>query len=387
MHPPVRLALTFKMDAIDLTPVVQPPRNGDVHFDIDLLNKCNLLCPTCFRGVGAEKNAPGVLSLDHFREIVAKARAEGYPNICLINWTEAFLLKNLDEYVRVVKEYPDLDCWVSSNLSLPPERYLPSIISALAAGIDLLFVSVSGWTQETYEINHKAGRVDWIKQNVAGIHGALKGGRVKTNVWIRYLQWPYNEHEAAEWARFAGEIRIGFDAVPAHGDPRQPLPKNYREHIQNILAQVADQGLAAPTTSVPDKVCSLIMDRAALDAKGDAYLCCAFQNAPELRIGRYVDMSEEEFLLARHSHSFCKLCEMPTRDATEHDRERFGRALTSAKADREPALSFANRERECDAEGEVLAAEDARGWRSTLRRLRLKSRPYRRAVFGGSGIG
>jgi hypothetical protein len=180
------------MDTIDLTPAFQWPRNAEVHFDIDLLNKCNLQCPTCFRGVGAEKNAPGVLPLDHFREIVAKARAESYPNICLINWTEAFLLKNLDEYVRVVKEYPDLHCWVSSNLSLPPERYLPSIISALAAGIDILFISVSGWTQETYEINHKAGRVDWIKQNVAGISGASRDGRVKTNVCIRYLQWPYN---------------------------------------------------------------------------------------------------------------------------------------------------------------------------------------------------
>ena len=229
---------------------------------------------------------------------------------------------------------------LSSNLSLSPDRYLPSIIAALAAGIDLLYVSVSGWTQETYEINHKGGRVDWIKQNVAGISGALRDGRVKTNVWIRYLQWPYNEHEAADWARLAGETRIGFDAVPAHGDPRQPLPKNYREHIQNVVAHIAERGLAVRTTSVPDKVCSLIMDRAALDAKGDAYLCCAYQNAPELRIGRYTDMSEDEFLLARHDHSYCKLCQIPARDATEHDRERFRRALASAKAAQcEPALS------------------------------------------------
>ena len=76
-------------DTIDLTPAVRPPGNHEIHFDIDLLNKCNLQCPTCFRGVGAEKNTPGVLPLDHFREIVDKARREGYPNICLINWTEA----------------------------------------------------------------------------------------------------------------------------------------------------------------------------------------------------------------------------------------------------------------------------------------------------------
>jgi MoaA/NifB/PqqE/SkfB family radical SAM enzyme len=376
------------MDAIDLTPVVQGPRNAELHFDIDLLNKCNLLCPTCFRGVGAEKNTSQVLPVDHFREIVAKARAEGYPNICLINWTEAFLLKNLDEYVRVVKEYPDLDCWISSNLSLPPERYLSSIISALATGVDLLFVSVSGWTQETYEINHKAGRVDWVKQNVAGISRALRDGRVRTNVWIRYLQWPYNEREAADWARLAGEIQIGFDAVPAYNDPRQPLPKNYREHIQNVLAHVADQGLPVQTTSIPDTVCALIMDRAAIDAKGDAYLCCAFPNAPELRIGRYTDMNEGEFLLARHDHPYCKICMMGARNATEHDRERFRRALTGANAGHcEPALSSAERKLQGDVAQEALAAEEAGPRRNWLKQLRLKTRPYRRALIAGLRAG
>ena len=315
------------MNAPDLTPPMRSPTNGDLHFDIDVIDKCNLQCPTCFRGTGAQKNTQAAMALDKFRAIVAKAVAEGYPNICLINWTEAFLLKNLDEYVRVVKEFP-VDCWISSNLSLPPERYLPSIVAALASGIDILFISVSGFTQPVYEINHKRGRVDWIKENLAGIARALRAGQVHTSVWIRYLEWPYNTHEKAPWEELAATYRIGFDAVPAHGDPLQPLPKEYAEYIRRTLANVPPVAAAAELT-VPDKVCGLIMDRAAIDAKGDAYLCCAYPNTPELRIGAYTEMTEAEFLLKRQAHPFCTACRIPPRHATERDRERFRQALAS----------------------------------------------------------
>ena len=58
-----------------------------LHFDIDVIDKCNLQCPTCFRGTGAQKNTQAAMPLDKFSAVVAEAVAEGYPNICLINWT------------------------------------------------------------------------------------------------------------------------------------------------------------------------------------------------------------------------------------------------------------------------------------------------------------
>lgn len=321
-------------EAVDLTPAVRSPRcNRD--FYIDLIDKCNLQCPTCFRGTGAQKNTSAALPLPKFREIVRKARREGYSNIGLINWTEAFLLTSLDQYVRVIKEF-DLDCWVSSNLSLPPDRYLPSIISALESGIDILFVSVSGWTQAVYEINHKKGRVDWIRTNIAGIARQLRSGRIQTSVWIRYLEWPYNSHEKEPWQTLAEEYKIGFEAVPAHDDPFHPIASG-NEYINYVSQLLQTTEAPSPLLQVPEKACVLIMDRAALDSKGDAYLCCAYPNLPELRIGAYVEMGEEEFLLRRHLHPFCRACqagtsrgllpEPPTRTTTEQDRERFSRAM------------------------------------------------------------
>lgn len=305
-----------------------PPIDGRNHVEIDLIDTCNLGCLTCFRGTGAQENTATVLPLADFRQIIVKLRAEGFRNIILINWTEAFLLRSLDQYVAIVKEFADLYCWISSNLSLRPSRYLPSILSALSAGVDVLFVSVSGWTQPIYEINHAKGRVDWIRENLAGIVGALRDGRVRTGVWIRYLEWPYNAQEALPWQQLASEYGIGFESVPAHGDPFKPFPnaEAFSAHLETC--RNAKVGHRVPAQmAVPEKVCHLIVDRAAIDAKGDAYLCDAYPNVPELRIGRYVDIDQEDFLLKRHTHWFCTSCHIPLRDASDQDRARYQRAL------------------------------------------------------------
>jgi hypothetical protein len=35
-------------DPLDLTRPVRSPTNGDLQFHIDIIDKCNLQCPTCF---------------------------------------------------------------------------------------------------------------------------------------------------------------------------------------------------------------------------------------------------------------------------------------------------------------------------------------------------
>jgi pyruvate-formate lyase-activating enzyme len=325
----------------EFTPQIRSPSNGDLHADIDIIDKCNLRCPTCWRGVAAQKNTSATMPLFRFREIVNKARAEGYPNIALINWTEPFLCKTLHEYIPIVKE-AGLDCWLSSNLSLPPDKYLPTISAALSAGVDILFVSVSGFTQDVYEINHVGGRIDWIKANLEGISKELRSGKITTSVWIRYLEFPYNGHEKAPWADYARRLGVGFDPVPAHGDPNDPLPseKVFQQHLQDRIKDFATldgsgivEEISSSEIEIPEKVCSLIADRIALDAKGDAYLCCAYPNADQLRIGSYVDIGESELLLSRHNHPFCATCEIPSRrNLTSKDRERFIRAFSDRTA-------------------------------------------------------
>ena len=332
---------TEKSEAI---PEIRSPRNGDIHVDIDIIDRCNLQCPTCWRGVAALPNTSELMPLARFQEIVNKIHAEGYPNLALINWTEPFLCTTLHEYIPAIRE-TGMDSWLSSNLSLSPKEYLHSIIRTLEAGVDILFVSVSGFTQEIYEINHKLGKVDWIRTNLEGIAQEMRAGRIKTSVWVRYLEFPYNSHEKQPWAEFCKSLGIGFNAVPAHGDPRIPLPseKTFNQHVEDRLQQTESQ-ITPEQNPIPQKVCSLIADRVAIDAKGDVYLCCAYPNSERLRIGAYVDLDEHELLLRRHEHPFCTSCTIDARrDLNSKDQDRFRKAREQRLSQSEASISLTKR--------------------------------------------
>lgn len=338
----------FDYEAPALTELI--PSDVEIHADIDLIDKCNLLCPTCWRGTGAQKNAAGAMPIDTFRKVIDKVGREGFKNVVLINWTESFLNKDLDNYVPIVKE-AGLRCWLSSNLSLNPKTYLPGIISSLAAGVDFLFVSVSGYTQDVYEINHKGGRLDWIVANLEGITSAQRSGVLSTVTYVKYLDFPYNAHQKALWGKHARDLGFGFMPTPAWGDPAIPMPSKYifDAHVKHRFAAVEDmvsRGVLDPekaTTEIPDKVCTLLADRVAINFKGDAYLCCAFPNNPDLRIGHYTELDTDEMLLRRHGHAFCINCDSAgMRDTNDEDRDRFARAIAKHKAKNAKKLTDAS---------------------------------------------
>jgi hypothetical protein len=233
-----------------------------------------------------------------------------------------------------------MDCWLSSNLSLQPKIYIPTIISALESGVDILFISVSGFTQAVYEINHVGGRVDWIKENLVAIAAGVQAGRIKTGVWIRYLEFPYNTHEVPLWREFGEQIGIPIDVVPAHGDPKSPLLSydGYQQHLKDRLTGMntpnPNDEIPMERLDVSRKICGLVADRVAIDAKGDAYLCCAYPNFEETKIGAYTDMSEHDLLLLRIAHPFCDTCEIPLRDSTDGDRKRVADAIEESRKHR-----------------------------------------------------
>jgi hypothetical protein len=323
------------MDDVSGYPPNYLPTEHTLHVDIDLIDKCNLRCPTCWRGTGAQKNSSAILPLDEFRAIVRRIRGEGYPNLSLINWTEPFLFHGLHEYVAAAKE-EGICSWLSSNLSVRPERYRETIVSALAAGVDVLFVSVSGFTQEVYQRNHVGGNIEWIKENLQVIAEARRVGTVKTSVFLRYITFPYNVDECGLWDEYLRPIGIALMPVDGWGNPDTPMPNNsiFSQHVKHRIGDfgLVDTATLIPTVAeqvVPDKVCTLVADRLAIDAKGDAYLCCAFPNSPQLKIGHYLDLSESELLLRRHHHPFCVGCDVsPLRPTTEQDAERFRRAIS-----------------------------------------------------------
>lgn len=288
---------------------------------VDTNDVCNLKCPTCIRGVRGMVNSGTRLPVDRFQEIVRKAASEGYKRIGLFNWTEPFLNPDLARYMAAIKA-SGLGAALSSNFSL---RTIPHLEEVLRV-TDHLIISVSGFDQDVYAVNHVAGDIEQVKANLRRAADLKSTGKIATVLVLRLIRFAHNHAEEPKLRGFAEALGIDFEVIEGVGNPEHPLQGVTNESFLKRIDSVA-----VPEQNVPDKVCPLVFGQGSIDSKGDAYLCCAYPNYPSTRIGSYLEMSHEELLLARHHHRLCLSCSMPRRDATEADRQIYLHAVAATK--------------------------------------------------------
>jgi MoaA/NifB/PqqE/SkfB family radical SAM enzyme len=286
-------------------------------FWIDANDACNLKCPTCIRGLRGMANSGHRMSLPKFEAMIKKATEEGYQKIGMFNWTEPFLNPALAEYMAAIKRHGAF-AMLSSNFSL---RRIPHL-EAVLRHTDLIYISVSGFDQEVYEINHVAGNIEYVKNNVRRAAELKRAGLTSATLLLRLIKFAYNHDQEEKLKAFAAEAGVDFEVTPGGGDPRDPGETATNEIFQE---RIRSHDPDRPRSG--EKVCSLIFATNAVDSRGDAYLCCALPNFPALKIGDYLDLPQEEILLRRYRHPLCASCDLPFfRPAMEPDRQALAEA-------------------------------------------------------------
>lgn len=286
---------------------------------IDIVDACQLRCPTCARGVRLMPNSNKQMPLYLFKNIIGKAKSEGYDTIGTYNWTEPFLTDNFPEYISAIKEI-GLGCQVSSNLSFT--NRLDVIERAFAAGMDELIVSVSGFNQEVYEINHKGGDIAYVKSNLAFIRQIFDRSLYNATVTIKFLKFHYNDQEQIQLSNYAKNLRFNFEIFDGVGRPDMPVADSEETFLNRMrnyspVRQYEDIGF----------ICPLIMDTISIDSDGYTYLCCAYPNYNALRIGSYMELSQNEIVLSRYMHALCNSCSFPRRKVNISDFNAISDAL------------------------------------------------------------
>ena len=191
------------------------PRSGKSFvFYIDVFSYCNLRCPSCLVGTryGELSDWPrGLMSPELLGQILDKAVSEcSISAVGLYNWTEPLLHPQIADLVRVVKSR-GLPCALSSNLNVlrDPE-------TLLAADPDFFRVSLSGFTQQTYEIGHREGDIEVVKQNMRRLAAARDVVRPHTQIEVFYHRYRYNGHELAPMQSFAESLGFHFTGTLAY---------------------------------------------------------------------------------------------------------------------------------------------------------------------------
>lgn len=279
---------------------------------IDINDACNLRCPTCVRGVGLMPGSARKMDKKLFEEIINKAKVEGYTDIGLYNWTEPFLNDEIPYYISMIKKV-GLPCEISTNLSFPNRTHL--IKEALVAGIDRLIVSISGYSQEIYEINHRGGNLDYVKSNLEYISNLRAKEIINTEIYLRFIKFPYNINELPLAQKYATSLGIHLHEHEGAGSPYRPVNTYCNEDIIQELINNAYENKHQPRKGV----CPVLMNTLAINVIGKVFICCAQPSFRSLEIGNYLDMTKDEIFLKRLIHPICSSCTYPRRKLTKSD--------------------------------------------------------------------
>lgn len=172
---------------------------------IEPTNICNLQCPLCSTGIGAQTRKKGVLDLDRFKKLIDEIK-DSCLQLSLQNWGEPTLVKELPEMIRYAYENK-VFIRLSSNFSVDyPEGYLEKLIKS---GIGRLVIDLDGTTQEIYEQYRRNGSLQKVLENTKNAMRIKRENNLKFPViQTRMLVMKHNEHQINEFKAISKELEV-----------------------------------------------------------------------------------------------------------------------------------------------------------------------------------
>ena len=301
---------------------------------LEINSACNLKCPSCTKGnMSGYDHKTGIMDPELMEKCIEKIRNENNQAIVfLYGNSEPFLHPRLPECIAMVKKY-GLRCEMSSNLN-----YIQRVDETLAAGLDFMIISLSGFTQEVYVKGHDGGQIDNVKKNMRIIGEA--NAKLADPVTISVNYHVYKDNGGAEldsMRAYASECGIGFFTSTARAISMENSIQYLREKEGNPPYEVQEgwpdfnQILPPPSQQWRDT-----MDRLKIPPQNaremyskypDSKLCpvgagamftfirhdgltslCACVADRRITVGPYLSTNVDEMVERRVNHSICQFC-------------------------------------------------------------------------------
>ncbi len=284
-------------------------------FDVDIVGRCNLSCPSC--PVGNMAGTPlqsGYMSPKLLDQIVGKAVSEcNVTNFALYNWTEPFIHPKLPEMISVVKAH-NIGCDISTNLNLA--KQIDAVVSAKP---DTIKISVSGFNQKSYGTTHRGGNIELVKQNMQMLADAKKSYDSPTRILVIFHRYLDNQDEESSMRKFAFSLDFDFTTYWAY---LMPLEKNlaflklkpsvtqFTKQDKALVNQLAFPLEKALSVARDENVsqCRLRDNQMAINSEGKVMLCCSVFDQSKYLLADYLDTPIQDLQKMKHSHEMCTKC-------------------------------------------------------------------------------
>lgn len=268
---------------------------------LDIGNVCNLRCPYCPTGNGAvPESAKGLMTREAF-DVVLDRIGPHARFVCLFNWGEPFVNKNLLYMIRAMTDR-GIATHLDSNLTVR-EFSDEDAEEVVRSGLLSLFASIDGVSQEAYEKYRVGGRVDRALGNLRKLAEARTrlGSERPGLIWAFYLN-RYNEHEMDRARALAKEmgVEIWFKLLSA---PEEFQPRYARERGPHLdppeslrrwhPAPMAKDLPAFQLHPMLHSVCRQPFTVCVINWNGDVSPCCAVAGK-QFSLGNVLEQSLEE---------------------------------------------------------------------------------------------
>ena len=231
---------------------------------LDPVNNCHLSCPGCLHTAnpafaGAFDWPGGRLADEDYDRFLAEHGPLAF-GLVLYNWGEPLLDKRTPELIRRAKRHR-LHVCLSTNFSV---RFDADAL--VGSGLNFLFLSIDGATQETYEKFRRGGDLGLCLDNVRRVLAARRrlGTGVPFVLW-RYLTFEHNLHEVEPAMALARELGVDQFSVttPFAVDWDDPSVRAARSPLEGTYVLRADAVFKGPL----DEADAAAVDEAALGAE------------------------------------------------------------------------------------------------------------------------
>ena len=172
---------------------------------IEPTNVCNLHCPLCPTGIGAETRKQGVLPLERFKKLIDSIK-DTVLQLSLQNWGESTIVPQLPEMIKYASDN-GIYTLISSNFSIKySDHFLESLIKS---GLGRLQIDIDGTTQDVYEKYRIGGNLETVLSNTRKVMKIKKENNLEFPIiQSRMIIMKHNEHQIEDFKKLSKELDV-----------------------------------------------------------------------------------------------------------------------------------------------------------------------------------
>jgi len=240
--------------------------------NFELWNECNAQCTFCRTVDGEIYNqnpnessgssiTKGQMPIGLFEDMIDQMKEHILIAVLYVNG-EPLMYKDLIPALKYASERK-VATIIASNGELLSEK---KIIALIDSGLDFIKVAISGFTQETYSVQHRNGNIETVKENLENLARLKKDKNSSIIIMLDYILYNYNEHERDLAFKFSQELGFIFSC-------RQGNLFKLEEERSDLMSNE----IISPSPEFPVKdLCEWPWKVMTVDWNGDLFPCCDY---------------------------------------------------------------------------------------------------------------